>query len=406
MPTTLTSPPRVALFTDSFYEANGVATLSRHLVEFARARDFPLLIVRGGDQTGLTQDGSVQTLELKRGFASFPLDKSLYCDPLLTRHKQLVIDQLLAFKPDLVHMTGPGDLGFLALITSHSIRVPLVASWHTNLHEYLARRLDRLLRFLPAGLRHRATAEMERHSLRGLLRFYKTARYVLAPNQTLVNLLEARNNRPAFLMAHGVDLSGYSPAEKPSGDRPFCIGYVGRLTTEKNIRCLVDLEQELIAAGETNYQFLIVGEGGQQAWLRRNMQRAEITGVLRGQELAAAYQRMDAFVFPSLTDTFGLVILEAMATGVPVILAPETGRRVGIVDGVSGFLSDDFGASTLQLMHNRTLLDSTGAAARQFANSNSWDGVFEQLYQTYQIGLEVSNTRRAERAAARALRVN
>jgi glycosyltransferase involved in cell wall biosynthesis len=395
----LISPPRVALFTDSFYEANGVATLSRHLVEFARSRDFPLLIVRGGDQTALTHDGSVQTLELKRGFASFPVDKSLYCDPLLTRYKRLVIDQLLAFKPDLVHMTGPGDLGFLALLTSHSIHVPLVASWHTNLHEYLARRLDRVLRFLPASLRNRATSELERHSLRGLLRFYRTARYVLAPNQTLVNLLEARNNRPAFLMPHGVDLSGYSPVAKPSGDRPFCIGYVGRLTTEKNIRCLVDLEQKLIAAGEKNYQFLIVGEGGQQAWLRRHLQRAEITGVLRGQELAAAYQRMDAFVFPSLTDTFGLVILEAMASGVPVILAPETGRRVGIVDGVSGFLSDDFAASMLQLMHNRALLESMAAAARHFAKINSWEGVFEQLYHTYQIGLDISNTRRAEREA-------
>ncbi len=393
------------MFTDSFYEANGVATLSRHLAAFARANGFPLLIVRGGGQTALTCDGSVQTLELKRGFASFPVDKSLYCDPLLTRHKQTVIDQLLAFKPDLVHMTGPGDIGFLALITSHSIRIPLIASWHTNLHEYLARRFDRVLRFLPANLRHRATSSLERHSLRGLLRFYRTARYVLAPNQTLVNLLEDRNNRPAFLMPHGVDLSGYSPGAKPSGDRPFCIGYVGRLTTEKNIRCLVDLERKLIAAGETNYKFLIVGEGGQQGWLRRNMQRAEITGVLRGQELAAAYQRMDTFVFPSLTDTFGLVILEAMASGVPVILAPETGKRVGIVDGVSGFLSNDFGASTLQLMHDRTLLESMGAAARQFAKTNSWDGVFEQLYHTYQIGMGISDTRRADREAARAVRV-
>jgi glycosyltransferase involved in cell wall biosynthesis len=202
-------------------------------------------------------------------------------------------------------------------------------------------------------------------------------------------------------MAHGVDLSGYSPVAKSTIDRPFCVGYVGRLTTEKNIRCLVDLEQKLIAAGETNYKFLIVGEGGQQGWLRRNMQRAEIPGVLRGQELAEAYQRMDAFVFPSLTDTFGLVILEAMASGVPVILAPETGRRVGIVDGVSGFLSDDFAASTLKLMHNRELLDSMSAAARQFAKSNSWDGVFEQLYQTYHIGMGISDTRRAEREQLR-----
>ena len=75
-------------------------------------------------------------------------------------------------------------------------------------------------------------------------------------------------------------------------------------------------------------------------------------GVLRGAELAAAYQRMDCFVFPSLTDTFGLVILEAMASGVPVILSPETGARVGVQDGVSGLLSQDFTASLQRLMHD------------------------------------------------------
>jgi len=396
----LNFPPRIALFTDTFQEANGVATLSRQLTEFARARGIPLLVVHGGRRTAHTVDGSLEALELKRGATAFPLDKSLYCDPLLTRHRRLVSDHLLAFEPDLVHITGPGDVGFLGLWVAHDLRVPLVASWHTNLHEYVSRRLDRGLSLAPKKPRERVSRAVERQMLRGLLRFYQTAQFVLAPNPTLVNLLHARTGKPAFLMRHGVDLTRYSPEpERGNGNRPFCIGYVGRLTTEKNVRSLVEIERKLAAGGERNYKFLIVGEGGQQKWLQKHLQNAEMAGVLRGGELAAAYGRMDAFVFPSRTDTFGLVILEALASGVPVIVTPQTGERVGIEDGVSGFLSEDFAASLQRLMHDYPLRLSMSLAAREFANRNGWQRVFEQLYRTYAEGLAVADGRRADREA-------
>jgi len=392
--------PRVALFTDTFFEPNGVATLSRQFSAFARARSLPLLIVRGSQQTRFTQDGSVQTQELKRGFASFALDMDLRCDPLLFRHKELILDRLREFKPDLVHMTGPGDIGFLALWLSHTLHIPLVASWHTNLHEYLAKRLDRALNVLPEKIRHGASALIENQSLRALLRFYKTARFTLAPNQMLVNRLHASTGNPSFLMHHGVDLSGFHPISRARNqDRPFCIGYVGRLTTEKNVRFMAEVESRLIAAGEQNFKFLIVGEGGQQKWLQTHLRRAELTGVLRGEQLLAAYNQMDAFVFPSRTDTFGLVILEAMATGLPVILAPETGQRIGIEDGISGFHSEDFAASLQLLMHNPALRESMSRAARKFANTNGWDQVFEHLYETYAGGIALSNRQRAEKVA-------
>lgn len=362
--------------------------MSRHLAEFAQHRDLPFLVVCGGEQTSLTRDGSLEILELKRGAAAFRLDKNLYCDPLLMRHRQLVINQLVAFKPDLVHITGPGDLGFLGLWAAHSLKVPMVASWHTNLHEYLSLRLNRTFIPIPQELCDRMARVVERQSLRGLVRFYRTARFVLAPNQAMIDLLKVRTGKPAFLMEHGVDPDEFRPGLHASnGNRPFCIGYVGRLTTEKNVRVFVDLERELLAAGEQDYKFLLVGEGGQHRWLRKHLQKAELPGVLRGEDLAAAYRRMDVFVFPSRTDTFGLVILEAMASGVPVILAPETGRRIGIQDHVSGFLSDNFPMSIRCLMHDPGLREAMSSAARQFANGRCWQSVFERLYRTYAEGL-------------------
>jgi phosphatidylinositol alpha 1,6-mannosyltransferase len=399
--TALNTPPRLALFPDTFHETNGVATLSRHLAEFAKERDLPLLLVRGSNKTAFSQDGSVETLELKRGPASFTLDKGLYCDPLLTRHQKLVSQHLLRFKPDLLQITGPGDLGFMGLLVSHNLHIPLVSSWHTNLHEYLSRRIDRALHLVPKRLRHLTTAHVEKQSLRGLLRFYQTARFVFAPNQETVDMLHRRTGRPAFLMPHGVDLNGYRPAVRSAHDKgPFCIGYVGRLTIEKNIRSLVDVDRRLTAMGETNYKFLIVGEGGQQSWLRKHLPHADFPGPLRREQLAAAYRRMDAFVFPSTTDTFGLVILEAMASGIPVILPHDTGARVGAQDNVSALFSTDFAASIKRLMHDDELRCWLSVEARKLAAGHSWDSVFEKLYSTYEEGLAIiQDGRREEREA-------
>src|SRR5271168_1567447 len=100
---------------------------------------------------------------------------------------------------------------------------------------------------------------------------------------------------------------------------------------------------------------------------------------------------MDAFVFPSQTDTFGLVLLEAMASGVPVIVSPETGARVGVKHRVTGFLSQDVRAAAqhiLELAENEALRSQMSAEARRFACAQSWSGVFEQVYETYETGLE------------------
>jgi phosphatidylinositol alpha 1,6-mannosyltransferase len=129
----------------------------------------------------------------------------------------------------------------------------------------------------------------------------------------------------------------------------------------------------------------------------------ELPGILSGEALGEAFANMDAFVFPSRTDTFGLVVMEAMASGVPVVVSPETGERVGIRHGVTGFHAPDlhsFTGSVLQLMNNESLRQRIGAAARAFTGSRSWNGVFEQLYRTYEWGLEGTGCKRSDPAIA------
>jgi glycosyltransferase involved in cell wall biosynthesis len=399
----LISPIRVALFTDCFSEANGVATLSRQFAAFAGRRQLPFLCVHSGPRTQVASQSSFKELEIKRGPAAFPLDHDLSCDPFLSRHKNWVTAQVRPFRPHLVHITGPGDIGIMGLWVAHTLRVPLVASWHTNLHEYAGRRLNKLLAILPDTWRERASATAEQWSLRACLRFYGLARFLLAPNQAMVHLLHERTGKPAFPMAHGVDTETYSPQRRRRRDAVFSIGYVGRLTPEKNVRLFAALERSLLAQGQRNFRFTLIGEGNERDWLRKRIEFGETPGILRGEALAEAFANMDVFVFPSRTDTFGLVLLEAMASGVPVVVSPETGARVGVRHGVTGFHAPDLHSvaeGVLQLMNNEPLRQRMGAAARMFTCARGWDGVFEQLYRTYEWGLEASGSKPNDRAIA------
>jgi phosphatidylinositol alpha 1,6-mannosyltransferase len=144
---------RVAFFTDSFHEVNGVALTSREFVAFARRLSLPLLSVHAGPADRIFREASVTTVEIKRTWPRWTLEHDLAIDLLFLRHRKRLRVALDEFRPDLIHITGPGDMGILGAMLAYELHVPLVASWHTNLHEFGARRLEKLLRFLPESSR-------------------------------------------------------------------------------------------------------------------------------------------------------------------------------------------------------------------------------------------------------------
>jgi len=383
--------PRVAFFPDSFVEVNGVAHTSRQLAVFAERRNLPLLCVHGAEGAGRVVEGSVTKLSLRRGGFGFGLDANFRYDLLFWRHAKQVMEAAREFKADVVHITGPNDTGQLGAYVAYKLGLPLVISWHTNVHEYASRRLNKLMAPLPNAWRDALTRSAERQSLRAAMRFYRLGRAILAPNEELRDLLSRETGRPAYLMRRGVDTSLFSPAKRWRGDSAFLIGYVGRLTPEKNVRSLAELERGLIKAGAGDFRFLIVGEGSERAWLERHMRRAEFTGVLRGEALARAYAGLDLFVFPSQTDAFGNVVLEAQASGVPCLVSSRGGPKsivqTSAHNGVSGLVADgprSFLAAALSLMSQPERLNRMREAALARAREFSWESVFEQVYQAYE----------------------
>jgi glycosyltransferase involved in cell wall biosynthesis len=379
----------VAYFPDSFHEVNGVAHTSRHFEAFARRRNLPFLCVRAGDRAqAVIEDGNVWTLELPRGFLSFALEKDLRFDPAFLRHIPLIGEVLERFKPDLIHITGPSEVGMLGAGLAHHFGLPLAASWHTNVHEYAARRSGWFLRLLPK--RHSAGAgqKIEDLSMAVAAQFYSVAQVLFAPNPELCALLERTTGRSCHLMPRGVDAELFHPAKRNRNpeDRDLVLGFVGRLSVEKNVALLAQVQEELERMGVTNFRFLIVGHGGLENWLRERLPRAEFTGVLKGEALAEAYASMDLFVFPSHTDTFGNVVLEALASGVPAIVTPDGGPRTIVHDGVTGrVVSDaDFASAVAAVLADPARHAQMRHAARSYALTASWDSVFEGLYAAYE----------------------
>jgi phosphatidylinositol alpha 1,6-mannosyltransferase len=369
-----------------------VAHTSRNFVTYAERHGLPFLCVRaGGRAKAFEQVGELRTLELGRSRGSVRMEKDLEFDTLFWRHVGTIRRELERFRPDVIHITGPSELGMFGAYFAWEMGVPLAASWHTNVHEYAARRMGWLTRHLSA--RHGAATErgVEGSTLWATSQFYKLAKVLFAPNDELCGMLEKTTGRPCFLMQRGVDTELFSPLHRTrdEGDRTLVLGYVGRLSVEKNVALLARVERELVAMDVAGVRFLVVGHGSEEAALRKELAQAEFAGVLRGTALAVAYANMDMLVFPSHTDTFGNVVLEALASGVPAVVTPDGGPKYIVRDQETGFVTgdDNFAGAVAELVRDRARLEQMRLSARKYALGCSWDAVFDRVYAGYQTAL-------------------
>jgi glycosyltransferase involved in cell wall biosynthesis len=382
-----TRVPRVALFTDSYYEANGVARTAAALEAYAQRLGRPMLVVHGGTANRTVASGSVVRLELQRwDGTSCALEHDLDFDVAFWRHARRVTRALRAFRPDVVHVTGPSDVGLLGACLGRRLNTSIVGSWHTNLHEYASRRFLPYLSRLNRMTRARIAGLIERHALSATLLFYGLPRVILAPNREWAGVLGTRLRKPVFVMTRGVDTRLFSPDKRRRTDTAVNIGYVGRLSAEKNVRALAAVARALAERGLRHVRFTIVGNGSERDWLREQMPRAVLTGTLRGESLSAAYADMDLFVFPSETETVGNVVLEAMASGVPVVAMAQGGPKfvAGRSRGaVLARTERELVDLSVHLVRDAERRRTMAAAARHDALDRSWDNVFDTVYRAY-----------------------
>ncbi len=254
-----------------------------------------------------------------------------------------------AARPDFIHIATEGPIGLMARSYCRKMKRPFTTSYHTRFPEYISARLPVPERWLYALQR----------------RFHNGAAGTFVATPSLAHDLGARGFERLMLWSRGVDTELFRPRKaRLFGEGPIFL-YVGRLAVEKNIKAFLDL-------GLPGRK-VVVGSGPQAAELRRLYPDVLFTGPKEGEELARAYASADVFVFPSLTDTFGLVLLEALASGVPVAAYPASGPKDVLTDPAAGVLSEDLRQAAL------AALELDRAAARAHAEGYSWENSARQF---------------------------
>ncbi len=380
--------PRVALFACTYGEIDGVANTSRQFAAFAREHGFEFLMVHAGPCNEVAVDGSVTRVQLPRSRATFPLDGHHEFDLLFLRHYPKIQRLLREFDPDVIHITGPSDVGILGALLGHNMGVTVAGSWQTNLHQFARRRVLKLLSAWPESWSAGLAGAAERGTFYLATQFYRIPRLLFAPNPELLDVLTQATRRPCFLMSHSVNTGVFRPELRDRTAGSFRIGYVGRLTPEKNVRFFAQLEKDLVALGHDDFRIVLIGKGSEENWLRENMSHAEFAGWLTGEELSRAFANMDAFAFPSETDTFGLAVLEALASGVPAVVSAGGGPKFTVEHGKSGYVAerfDEFAPLLAKWMSHPGLLESMRIEARRRALAmGCWGEIFAGMYAAYE----------------------
>ncbi|QQS34088.1 MAG: glycosyltransferase [Acidobacteriota bacterium] len=395
--------PRVALFADSYDQVNGAAMTLRRLVDYAEAHEFPFICFFDTEKKKETHRGSVIEFPVRHSFLSIDLDKGLNFDPLFLRHFRRVARELERFRPDLIHITGVNDISILGVLLSEKFDLPMMATWHTNVHEFGSRRLVKHLWFMPKRTRARIGEFVEKKIFDWAMLYHKIPQLTLAPNPEIVEQLEKRTGRAAGLMERGVDCEAFDTAFRNVDDGIFRFGYVGRLQAEKNVRLLAEVARGVPFELKDKVRFLIVGDGAELGFLRENIPNAELPGFLRGRDLAAAYANIDVFLFPSETDAFGNVVLEANASGVPAVVLDKGGPKFLVRHGVNGMVAhsfNEFVEHAIALLRSPSLVKEMKRRSREIAIERSWDQIFRGVYSAYEECLEIRRSSRARAAAS------
>ena len=368
---------KIALFTETFLpKVDGIVTrLTKTVQHLVAAGDEGLIFCPEGAPESYMGAQVV-------GVPAMPLP--LYPELKLALPRPMVSDALDSFQPDLVHVVNPAVLGLGGIWLAKTKGYPLVASYHTHLPKYLE---------------HYGLGMLEPVLWELLKAAHNQAQLNLCTSTAMVAELSEKGIQHTALWQRGVDTDLFRPELRSQAMRDRLLGgrsdtgqlllYIGRLSAEKQIERIRPVLDALPDA-----RLALVGDGPYRQQLETLFagSAAHFVGYLAGDELASAYASADAFLFPSSTETLGLVLLEAMAAGCPVVGANRGGIPDIVSDGENGCLYDPEGpdggagsltAATLRLLGDPSQRQQLRRNARQEAERWGWAGATEQLRSYY-----------------------
>ncbi|WP_045222964.1 glycosyltransferase [Desulfonatronum thioautotrophicum] len=374
------SGPRVAHFTDTFYEVNGVALTLQQQLSMARSSSKNMTIIT------CAPDEAVPSADGVRNFAPIGVfelpeypELKLFYPPLLEMMHFCFENQI-----NHIHTATPGPIGLAALALAKLMHLPIYGTYHTSLPQYT--------QYLTQD------SAMEELMWRFTLWYYDQMDLVFAPSHATANELIAKGLRPDKVQVYprGIDIDRFHPskrngfyAKRHQLRDEIKLLYVGRVSKEKNLHILEEAYRRLQGEGR-DVRLIVVGDGPYREQMERNLSGTQtiFTGYLDGDALAEAYASADIFVFPSTTDTFGNVVLEALASGLPVIVSAEGGPQENVIHDQTGIIvptstPQAYHQALANLLDNPPLLKTMSSQARNSMESRSFGASFDQVWSYY-----------------------
>ncbi|HFJ9446784.1 glycosyltransferase family 1 protein [Bacillus tropicus] len=367
---------RVAIFTDTFTpQVNGVAKTLERLTRYFQKEKIAYSVFA---PQHTAEDNFVANVNKMR---SIPLT-ILYPECRFSFPTPRIKRELLSFKPDMIHIATPFNMGLCGLYYAKKLNIPVVGSYHTDFDAYL---------------RYYKIEFLSNMLWNYLKWFHSHMQKNFVPSPETLHQLKHKGFQALSIWGRGVDCNLFHPAyntevfrKKYNITAKYVLSYVGRIAPEKDIDTLQNL---IVKSAHTrnDIHWLIAGDGPLATSLREAVPKTTVTftGYLQGLDLAEAYACSNIMVFPSATETFGNVVLESLACGTPVIGANSGGVKNIITDGKTGVLcppknEDAFLSSIYSLLQNEEKLEQMGIAASSYAKSKSWDEIFRSLLNEYE----------------------
>ncbi len=373
---------RVALFTGNYnHIKDGVSLTLNRLVKFLEKQGVSVLVFGPTvDEPALNHNGRLVSVPSIRMPVS---GRGEYRVPMgLFRTARAELEE---FSPTLVHIATPDFAGYKALKWAKKNNVQVVSSYHTHFTSY----------FKYYGL-----GPVEFLAWKYLSWFYNSTTHVYVPSQSMIDELKKHGfDSNMKIWARGVNTELFSPEKRDIEWRrslgfendDIVVTFVSRLVWEKELDTYKESVQQ-VAKENPKVKPLIVGDGPAKSELAELMPEAKFTGFLNGEELARAYASSDVFLFPSHTETFGNVTLEAMSSGLPCLVADATGSKSLVEHGVNGGLAEpgnkaDFTKKLSIITSDESLRKKMKTASREKALAYEWDEINGQLLENYRKAL-------------------
>ncbi len=375
---------RVAIITENFLpKLDGVTRTLARLLEYLQYHGHQVLLL--GPESGMEEYAGAEIV----GTAGVPFP--FYPELKFNFFRPLFLRRLSEFQPDVVHLVDPVILGAAGLAAARVLGKPLISSYHTNLAAYcghfgftlLAQPMWSYNRFI-----------------------HNQCLFTFCPSPSTASMLRTQGFQRVRIWPRGVDIGSFRPELRDRSTRSTWSGgaekvillYAGRVSWEKNLRLLIKAYQEM---DHTSCHLVIVGDGPALREIKQELDGLPVTftGYLQGEELASAYASADFFAFPSKTETFGQVVLEAMASGLPVVGLQAEGICDLVENGKTGFLLNITEISEQEqvtayrdllacLVRQHELRQNMGRAAQQAATRHTWDEAMKSLLSGYTEVLE------------------